>query len=139
MESTMVPHALEGSSMLSRCALKFPPPPPKREEKETVDILWVHCFYFTFLGWLENRLGKGGSEPSFRSVSARRKAEGSTFPTDTLSPSGPKTASICQLEERFPREFEGKFCLELGEMRGVCARKHQHGQKSSLQIFSSCL
>lgn len=34
-EGTMVAHALEGSSMLSRCGPKFPPPPPKREEKET--------------------------------------------------------------------------------------------------------
>lgn len=34
-EGTMVAHALEGSSVLSRCGPKFPPPPPKREEKGT--------------------------------------------------------------------------------------------------------
>lgn len=35
MEGTVVAHALEGSSMLSRCGPKFSPPPPKTEEKET--------------------------------------------------------------------------------------------------------
>lgn len=34
-EGTIVAHALEGSSVLSRCGPKFPPPPPEREEKGT--------------------------------------------------------------------------------------------------------
>lgn len=81
-------------------------------------------------------------EPHFRSVNTGGKPEGNSdlpnrFPLLLLVPRRTipsKTASKCQLRGKFPRESgenKGKqeCCLDTGELRGICAKKHQYGQQ----------
>lgn len=132
-------------------SLSFPLHLQKGRRKEQVDILWVHHLFFTFLGWLKNRPGKDSSEAMFYVCECRRKIWWKYWPSKQIhSPLvlgkaiSPNKASKCQVGERIPRESGGKkgnleYCLKLGKLRGVCAKKHQYGQESSLHLLSSCL
>lgn len=133
-------------------ALSFPLHLQKGRRKEQADILWVHHLFFTFLGWLKNRPGKDGSEAIFYVCECRRKICRKYWPSKQIhSPLScaqeghfPKYSQQTSARREIPQGIWGKkgnqeHCLELGELRGVCAKKHQYGQESSLRLLSSCL
>lgn len=145
-EGTMVAHAWEGSSMLSRCGPRFPLHLQKGRRRKHTDILWVHHLFVTF--WVGFKIGWGrvAQETPFRSrecrTSWRKYWSSQQIPSPHLTaPEGhfpqrqPATIRFASLGKRGNQEH----CLEIGELRGVCAKKHQYGQQSSLHLLSSCL